>query len=222
MRILVVEDSQALRSSLMIALQESGFAVDGVEDGVRAEGFLRESTYDLVLLDIQLPGLDGLELLRRLRTRGDETPVLLLTARDAVEDRVRGLEVGADDYVTKPFAIEEVLARVRVLCRRGYGRRSPQIEVGDLVLDTVARSVQRGGHELRLTGREYVVLEYLALRVGQVVTRSEIEAHVYDHLASPASNVVDSVIYSLRKKLQVPGSVGRLIHTRRGLGYELT
>ena len=221
MRVLVVEDSTPLRSSVMIALQESGFAVDGAEDGTRAAAFLKRFDYDLVVLDWMLPGMDGMELLRALRARRDATPVLIVTAKDAVDDRVRGLTEGADDYLTKPFALEELLARAHALCRRAYGLASGTIRIADLEIDTSARSVQRGGTSIRLTGREYAVLEYLAHRAGQVVSRSEIEEHVYDRLESPLSNVVDAAIYGLRKKLTVVEGQPTLIHTRRGLGYVL-
>jgi len=167
-----------------------------------------------------LPGLDGLSLLERLRSRGRTTHVLLLTAKDTVQDRVRGLGLGADDYLVKPFAFEELLARVQALCRRSYGQKQTRLVIGDLELDLTRKSVRRAGQSIRLKPREYALLEHLALRRGQVVSRREIESHIYDELVEPMSNVVDSAICSLRKKLHLPGAAP-LIHTRHGLGYVL-
>ena len=176
--------------------------------------------YDVVVLDLMLPGLDGLTVLRRLREQGRGTHVLILTARDAVDDRVRGLREGADDYLVKPFALEELLARVQALCRRSYQRKNPRIEIDDLSIDTGTRTARRRGQPIELTAREFTLLEYLALRQGQVVSRTEIEAHLYPDSAELMSNVVDSAICTLRKKITPPGSAP-LIHTRRGMGYVL-
>jgi DNA-binding response OmpR family regulator len=163
-----------------------------------------------------LPKLDGLGVVRRLREGGRDTHILLLTAKDTIEDRVRGLTSGADDYLVKPFALEELLARVQALCRRGYGEKNPAIRIADLVLNTAARTVKRGKEAIDLLPREYRLLEYLATRSGHVVTRTEIEAHIYDDISAPMSNVVDSAICALRKKIGAD-----LIRTRRGLGYVL-
>jgi DNA-binding response OmpR family regulator len=168
------------------------------------------------VLDVMLPKLDGLTLLRRLRAAGDMTHVLLLTARDTVEDRVEGLRQGADDYLIKPFALAELIERVKVLCRRAYGRKSGSLRLGALELDLSARRLRCHGEEVELTARDWRLLEYLALRHGQVVPRSEIEAHIYDELVAPMSNVVDAAVYSLRRKIGPD-----LIRTRRGLGYVL-
>ncbi|MCX6953931.1 MAG: response regulator transcription factor, partial [Verrucomicrobia bacterium] len=180
MRILVVEDSPRLQRTVGTALRRSGYAVDVAGDG--EEGlFLAESNeYDAIVLDIMLPKRDGLDVLRTLRAHGRATHVLLLTARDSVADRVDGLQAGADDYLVKPFALEELLARVQALCRRAYGKKQPSLTVADLEIDPLARSVRRGGQAVELTAREYLLLEYLARRRGEVVSRGDIEAHIYD------------------------------------------
>ncbi len=219
MRALIVEDYAPLRESVASALGESGLAVDASADGDEGLWYAQSFDYDVIVLDIALPKRDGLAVLRTLRTAGRRTPVLLLTARDTVADRVRGLDCGADDYLVKPFALQELLARVRVLLRRRYAA-DPTIRVDDLEVDTVARGVRRGGERIELTAREYGLLELLALRAGQVVTRTEIEEHVYDFRAAVESNVIDVYIGYLRRKLERPGR-RRLIHTRRGQGYVL-
>ena len=218
MRILVVEDSARLRLTLETALKKSGYVVDTVADG--EEGLWRAEShpYDVIVLDIMLPKRDGLSVLTALRERGQATHVLLLTARDTVDDRVQGLRSGADDYLVKPFALEELLARVQALCRRAYGAKKQRLAIGNLAIDPLARSVRRAGRPVELTPREYLLLEYLAHRPGEVVTRSEIEEHIYDGQVDPMSNVVDSAICSLRKKLNAGGERS-LIHTRRGQGY---
>ena len=221
MRILVVEDYRPLRESLARGLREAGFAVDATGDGEEGFWFADSSDYDVIVLDIMLPSMDGLSILERLRGKQNPTHILLLTAKDTLADRVTGLERGADDYLVKPFAFAELLARIQALVRRKYGTKSPIISVGNLVMDTQARSVRRGRRTLGLTGREYRLLEYLALRRNQVVTREEIWEHLYDCNAEPGSNVIDVYIGVLRKKLEI-GGMARLIHTRRGLGYILT
>ena len=220
MRILLVEDSERLRRSVSTSLKKSGYLTDSTGDGEEGLWLAQSNDYDVVVLDIMLPGLDGLSLLKRLREQGKTTHVLLLTARDTVEDRVRGLKLGADDYLIKPFALEELLARIEALCRRSYGTKQPRLIAGDLEIDTATKEVVRAGQPVRLKPREYLLLEYLARRVGQVVARSEIEAHIYDNEVDPMSNVVDSAICSLRKKLSVANSAP-LILTRHGLGYAL-
>ena len=220
MRVLLVEDSQRLQKSLGKALRMSGYAVDISGDGENGLWLAESNDYDALILDIMLPKLDGLTLLRRLRQKGGQIPILLLTARDTVEDRVNGLQMGADDYLVKPFALKELLARVQVLCRRHYGVRTNHVFLADLEIDLTAHTATRFGQPLDLTAREYLLLEYLALRRGHVVTRSEIETHLYNESADLMSNVVDSAICSLRKKLAEYGETP-LIHTRRGLGYAL-
>jgi len=220
MRVLIVEDSARLQRSLDTALRKSGYAVDSASDGEEALWMAQSNDYDVVILDIMLPKRDGLSVLAELRRKGKDTHVLLLTARDTVADRVQGLRAGADDYLVKPFALEELLARVAALCRRAYGGKRSVIAIADLQIDTLSREVRRAGKPISLTAREYHLIEYLARRKGQVVSRSEIEEHIYDANVDPMSNVVDSAVCSLRKKI---GSTGEatLIHTRRGLGYVL-
>ncbi|HTB62079.1 MAG TPA: response regulator transcription factor [Opitutales bacterium] len=220
MRVLVVEDSSRLQRTLGTALRKSGYAVDLAGDGDEALWLAESHDYDVIIMDIMLPKRDGLAVLGQLRAHGKTTHVLLLTARDTVPDRVRGLRAGADDYLVKPFALEELLARVDSLCRRAYGTKQAVITVSDLEIDTLGRHVRRCHKTVDLTAREYLLLEYLARRLGQVVTRSEIEEHIYDGQVDPMSNVVDSAICSLRKKLGEYGEAP-LIHTRRGLGYVL-
>ncbi|MGH7944611.1 MAG: response regulator transcription factor [Opitutaceae bacterium] len=220
MRLLVVEDSLRLQRTLATALRKTGYAVDVAADGEEGLWLAVAHPYAVIVLDIMLPQRDGLSLLAELRRRGRTTHVLLLTARDTVADRVQGLRTGADDYLIKPFALEELLARVEALCRRAGGTAQNQLQIADLELDTAARSVRRAGQPVQLTAREYALLEYLARRRGHVVTRTEIESQIYDGHVEPMSNVVDSAVCVLRRKL---GAVhdAPLIHTRRGLGYIL-
>ena len=217
MRVLIVEDSSRLQRTLSMALRNSGYAVDVCGDGEEGLWLAASNDYDAVVLDIMLPKRDGLSVLAELRARGQTTHVLLLTARDTVADRVQGLRIGADDYLIKPFALEELLARVDALCRRAYGTKHPRITIADLEIDTGARAVRRAGKPIDLTAREYLLLEYLARRAGQTVTRPEIEEHIYAGEVDLMSNAVDSAICSLRKKL----GGQPIIHTRRGLGYML-
>lgn len=214
MRLLVVEDEGDLARSLDKALREEGFAVDLAFDG--DEGLFKLATiaYDAVMLDLMLPRRDGWSVLGEARRRGLRTPVLILTARDAVEDRVHGLDLGADDYLTKPFALGELVARLRALIRRASGDPAPRLVLGDVAIDTSARRVSRGGTPIELTAREYDIFEILARRRGALVTRSAIYEHLYDDHDDVLSNVVDVHVASLRRKL------GRdLIQTRRGQGY---
>jgi DNA-binding response OmpR family regulator len=219
-RVLLVEDSVRLRRSIETALVKSGYAVDATGDGRDGLSLAESTDYDAVVLDIMLPGLDGLSLLQRLRAVGKSTHILLLTAKDTVQDRVRGLDLGADDYLVKPFALEELLARVAALCRRAYGRKHPRLAIADLELDMTSKEVFRGGRPILLKPREYALLEYLALRQGEIVSRRDIETHLYDARLDTASNVVESAISVLRKQLAQPGAP-TLIHTRHGLGYIL-
>lgn len=221
MRLLVAEDYTPLRTSLVQGLEEAGFAVDATGDGDEALWYAESNEYDVIVLDLMLPGRDGLAILEHLRKEHNPAHVLVLTAKDTVADRVRGLEQGADDYMVKPFAFAELLARIHSLVRRRYDAKSPVIRVGDLRIDTRTRAVHCGDYRFDLTAREYLLLEYLALRLNQVVTRIEIWEHLYDFNAEPNSNVIDVHIGKLRRKLE-EGGRQRLIHTRRGLGYELT
>jgi len=221
MRVLVIEDYEPLRTALVKSLRENHFSVDQSDDG--REGLHRASTgeYDQIVLDLMLPGLDGFEVLTQLRAGGHDTHVLILTARDQVDDRVRGLDLGADDYLVKPFAMKEFLARTRALVRRSYVRKSPLLEIGHLSIDTNDHTVQVDGESVDLTAKEYALLEYLAMRVDQVVSRLDIWEHVYDARSDSTSNVVDVYISYLRKKVEREGHL-RLIHTRRGEGYMLS
>jgi len=221
MRILIVEDSRRLRQTVATAMRRSGYRVDECGDGIEALWKARETPYDAMILDIMLPGMDGLEILEKLRSDGVDSPVLMLTARDSIEDRVNGLRHGADDYLCKPFALEELLARVDVLCRRRHGKRSPLLSVADLTVDTSAKKATRNGRELGLTSREYALLELMTLNAGRVLSREEIERHIYDEHVSPMSNVVDSTVYALRKKMELGAGMRPMIHTRRGQGYVL-
>lgn len=219
MRILLVEDYAPLRLAVVEALRLQGYAVDAAGDGAEGRWYAQGNHYDLIILDIMLPEVDGLSLLRAWRGAGDRTHVLVITARDTLDDRVAGLDGGADDYLVKPFAIPELLARVRALLRRGYETKNPRLIIGDLVIDTNRRQAQRGGRDLGLTPREYALLEYLALRQGALVTRDEIREHLYDFAADPGSNVINVYIGYLRRKLGDEPSP--LLHTQRGQGYVL-
>jgi DNA-binding response OmpR family regulator len=220
MRVLLVEDSKRLRTTVGASLRRTGYAVDAAGDGEEGLWLAESNDYDVIVLDIMLPKLDGLSLLKRLRERGMPTHILLLTAKDTVGDRVHGLRLGADDYLIKPFALDELLARVEALCRRAYGTKQPRLVIADLEIDTTAKEVFRAHQPVSLQPREYLLLEYLARRSGEVVTRSEIEAHIYDGKLDPMSNVVESAISTLRRKIGLHNQAA-LIHTRHGLGYVL-
>lgn len=218
MKVLIVEDSERLRRSLGEGLRRSGFAVDLVADGEEALAFVEHVDYDVVVLDLMLPKIDGLTVLRRLRATKKKASVLILSARDAVESRIEGLDAGADDYLVKPFSFDELLARLRALARRSAAERSPILTFGTLEIDTVAKSVLLSGRPIELTAMEYGLLELLALRRGRVVGREEILSRLYESAFEPTSNVVEAMVYSLRKKIQPPGTAP-VVLTRRGLGY---
>lgn len=222
MRVLFVEDSKHLQKPVGKALKASGYAVDMTSDG--EEGYWMAQTYDfdVLVLDIMLPNMDGLTILEKLREAGDKTPILILSAKDTIDDRVLGLRRGADDYLVKPFAIEELLARVETLSRRRYEKRSSKVFVGDLELDSATKTATRGGQKLDLAPKQFALLEYLMLRQHQVVSRTEIEEHLYDSNAVVMSNVIDSAVSSLRKSITTSPDSKPLIHTRRGHGYILT
>jgi len=220
MRVLLVEDYLPIQKAVAKGLREAGFAVDITGDGEEGLWYATSNDYDVIILDLMLPGLDGLTILKRIRSKGCPAHVLILTARDAVADRVKGLDLGADDYLTKPFAFEELLARVRALARRAYCAKNPTLHVDDLLIETICRRVERGQEEVSLTPREYALLEYLAMRAGQVVSRTEIWEHVYEFNSEADSNVVDVYIGYLRKKIDRPGKP-KLIRTVRGRGYSL-
>lgn len=220
MRILVVEDQPDLNGLLVKQLTAAGYSVDGCLTGPDALAYLAGGEYDAAVLDIMLPGIDGLEVLRRRRAAGDKTPVLLLTARDGIEDRVRGLDNGADDYLVKPFALQELLARLRVLIRRRTDQATDVIAVADLQVDCRGRTAARGGQVIPLSAKEFAVLEYLARHAGTVLSRERISQGVWNYDYEGGSNVVDVYIRYLRKKLD-EGRTPKLIHTVRGAGYVL-
>jgi two-component system copper resistance phosphate regulon response regulator CusR len=220
MAVLVVEDELRVRSFLERGLAEEGLPVRACRDAAEADAALAAGEVDLVLLDWMLPGESGLELLRRWRARADVTPVIMLTARDALEDRVGALDAGADDYVVKPFQFEELLARVRAVLRRAAGRAAPVLSCADLVLDPLSRRVTRGVRAVRLTAREFALLQFLLQHAGEVVSRTRIAAAVWEHDFDTFSNVVEVYIRYLRAKIDAP-SDRPLIHTVRGAGYVL-
>lgn len=221
MRILVVEDEPVAAELLAKGLRENAYAVDVAPDGPSALERALINEYDLIVLDVLLPGLDGMEVCRRLRKRSVAIPVIMLTARGGVEERVAGLDAGADDYLPKPFHFPELLARVRALLRRGPVLGPSVQRVGDLSIDTRSRSVERGGRRIELTAKEYTLLAYLTRRQGQVVTRSDISEHVWDEHFDPTSNVIEVYVQRLRRKID-DGHPQQLIHTRRGAGYVLS
>jgi DNA-binding response OmpR family regulator len=220
MRVLLIEDHKPLVRALRQGLEEEGFAVDIAGDGQEGDFKARTAEYDVVILDVMLPKEDGLSLLQRWRKDGIGTHVIVLTARGSMEDKVKGLDLGADDYMTKPFELEELLARLRALIRRGHQVKSPLIRVHDLEIDTASRTVKRGGKSIHLTPREYALLEFLAFHRGKVTTRSMIWEHLYDDQDENTSNVVDVYIRYLRNKID-KGYEPPLILTRWGEGYML-
>ncbi|QEL64177.1 DNA-binding response regulator [Oryzomicrobium terrae] len=217
MRILVVEDEPKTGDYLKKGLTESGFVVDLARDGREGLHLAEEGGYDLIVLDVMLPGLDGWQVLRRLR-EGQGTPVIFLTARDGLDDRIKGLELGADDYLVKPFAFAELVARIRTLLRRGPLREADQLAIDDLCMDVPARRVTRGGERIHLTPREFALLHLLLRRQGEVLSRSQIASQVWDMNFDSDTNVVDVAIRRLRQKIGDPVP-GRLIHAVRGMGY---
>ena len=218
MRILVVEDGKKVAGFIKKGLEEESYAVDVAYDGEDGLHFGSEGQYDLIILDIMLPKIDGLEILSQLRDQGKDTPILLLTAKDAVDDKVTGLNKGADDYLTKPFAFSELLARVRVLLRRGKAEVKTTLMISDLTLDLVSHKVNRGGDEIELTGKEYGLLEYFMRNQEKVLTRTMIAEHVWDYNFDTFTNVIDVYINHLRKKID-KGRELKLLHTLRGVGY---
>lgn len=221
MRVLVVEDEPEVRDFLLRVLREASWAADGAPDGRQALDALAAREHDLAIVDVGLPDFDGFELCRRLRARGDSIPVLILTARGAVNDRVRGLDAGADDYLAKPFAVNELRARLRALARRPADALDPVLTVADLELDPSSRRARRQGDEIALTAREYALLEYFLRNPRRVVSRAQILAHVWDDNFDPVANAVDVLVGRLRRKIDRPG-MNPLLHTMRGAGYILS
>lgn len=221
MRVLIIEDSAVLRDSLAQGLREAGYAVDVVADGKRGLIHAQTTDYDVIVLDWMLPEMDGLTVLSKMRAKRVDAAVLMLTARDGLDDKVLGLTTGADDYLVKPFAFKELLARVKALGRRRHGERSPIITVGPLTIDSSAKTARVGDRVLSLPPREFALLEYLALRQGKPVPRAELEEHLYDDRSQVFSNAIDAAVYSLRTTLEAAGCPP-LIHTRRKVGYVLS
>lgn len=222
MRILVVEDEQKISTYVRRGLEEQGYAVDAAYNGADALDWAVAAPYDLIILDIMLPKMDGLSVCEELRKSGDATPILMLTARDALDDRVAGLDAGADDYLVKPFAMKELLARVRALTRRlADAPKSPVIRVANLELDTLTHYVKRGEKSIKLTAKEYAVLECLMREPERVLTRTMIAEHVWNYDVFNQSNVVDVYIRNLRRKID-DGFELKLIHTVRGAGYRIS
>lgn len=221
MRVLVVEDEDKIAAFIKKGLEEEGYAVDVVGDGESALDYASSVDYDVIILDIMLPRRDGISVCQKLRERGCNAPILMLTARDAVDDRVRGLDAGADDYLVKPFAFRELVARIRALLRRSRDVISSQLQVGDLVLDTRTRVAQRGGRKIELTAREYALLEFLMRNKNQVLTRAQIAEHVWDYDFFSESNIVDVYIRYLRVKVDADFEP-KLIQTVRGVGYKIS
>ncbi len=218
MKVLVIEDDRTVGQYVKRGLEEHRIHADLVDDGMEGLRLASGGLYDLLVLDLRLPGMTGLEVLRTLRDRGVTTPVLVLTAQDAVDFKVQALRMGADDYVTKPFAFEELLARVEALSRRPKELKSPVLRVADLELDTATREVRRAGRPIELTPKEYAVLEYLMRHTGRVLSRTLITEYAWDYHFDPGTNIVDVVINRLRKKVD-SGQEPKLLHTVRGVGY---
>ncbi|EHI78606.1 hypothetical protein HMPREF9093_01126 [Fusobacterium sp. oral taxon 370 str. F0437] len=220
MRILVVEDEKDLNNIITKHLKKNNFSVDSVFNGEEALEYLNYGTYDLIVLDIMLPKVNGYEVIKKLRENKNETAVLMLTARDSIEDKIKGLDLGADDYLIKPFDFGEFLARIRALIRRKYGNTSNTMEIDDLCIDIAKKTVVRGGKNIELTGKEYEVLEYLIQNKGHVLSRDKIRDSVWDYGYEGESNIIDVLIKNIRKKIDI-GNSKPLIHTKRGLGYVL-
>lgn len=220
MRILLVEDEPRMATVIAKGLREATYAVDIANDGDAALYESSINDYDLIVLDVLLPQRDGFEVCRELRARGNTTPILMLTARAAIDDRITGFDAGADDYLTKPFSFRELLARIRALLRRDSQLRPDIFEIADLIVDSASHSVSRARHEVQLTAKEYALLEYLARRAGQLVSRAEIAAHVWDDSFDPFSNTIEVYMNRLRKKIDGNQAL-KLLHTRRGEGYIL-
>jgi DNA-binding response OmpR family regulator len=220
MRILVIEDNHRLSSSLAANLTHEGYSVDAAYNGQEGQDLAELTPYDLIILDILLPEKDGLQVCRDLRRRRIHTPILLLTARDSVDDRIQGLDCGADDYLVKPFAMGELLARLRALLRRQSPYTNGRLEMGDLVVDPVMHTVEREGRPIDLTPKEFALLEYLLYHPNQVVTRELIEQHIWNYDFECESNVIDVYVRRLRRKIDAPFTV-KLLTTVRGVGYRL-
>ena len=218
MKILLAEDEVDLNNVVTRYLKKNGYSVDSVLDGEEALNYLEYSEYDLVILDIMMPKVDGFEVIKKLRDKGNHTSVLMLTARDSADDKVKGLDLGADDYIVKPFDFNELMARIRAVVRRKYGNSSNKLVIGDLILDTSEKSVTRAGKQIELTGKEYEVLEYLMQSKNRILSRDQIKEHVWDFDYEGDSNIIDVLIKNIRKKIDIEDGK-QIIYTKRGLGY---
>ncbi|WP_394963532.1 response regulator transcription factor [Candidatus Allofournierella excrementigallinarum] len=222
MRILVVEDTKDMNRLIVKALAKAGYSVDGCFDGEEALDYLAGAEYDGIVLDVMMPKMDGHQLLAKLRAQGSDIPVLFLTARDSVADRVEGLDLGADDYLVKPFAFEELLARIRAMTRKHAGSRTDTLTVGDLVLDTRGRTASRAGRDIPLLPKEYAILEHLVRHAGTVLSREQLEDRIWNYEKAGSSNNIDGYMSRLRKKIDADVPEGRrLLHTVRGSGWVL-
>lgn len=220
MRILLAEDERDMNMLITKILKKEGYSVDSCFDGEEASEYLRGADYDAAILDIMMPKKDGYKVVEELRNRGSEIPVIFLTAKDGIQDRVKGLDIGADDYLIKPFDFDELLARIRAMTRRRGAHTSSIIKIGDLEIDTAARSVKRGNRNIELSAREFSILEYFAANKGRVLSREQIESHVWNYEYEGGTNVVDVYISYLRKKIDAAGET-KLIHTVWGTGWTL-
>ena len=218
MKILLAEDEVDLNNVVTRYLKKNGYSVDSVLDGEEALDYLEYSEDDLVILDIMMPKVDGFEVIKKLRDKGNHTSVLMLTARDSADDKVKGLDLGADDYIVKPFDFNELMARIRAVVRRKYGNSSNKLVIGDLILDTSEKSVTRAGKQIELTGKEYEVLEYLMQSKNRILSRDQIKEHVWDFDYEGDSNIIDVLIKNIRKKIDIEDGK-QIIYTKRGLGY---
>ena len=220
MRVLVVEDAKDMNRLIVKTLTRAGYSVDGCYNGEEALDFLAGAEYDAILLDVMMPKMDGYALLEKLRSQGMDTPVLFLTARDAISDRVKGLDLGADDYLVKPFDFDELLARIRAMTRKKAGKRSNVFTLGDLQVDAQSHTVTRGGQEINLLPKEFTILEYMIRNQGTVLSREQLENQIWNYERSGSSNNIDVYISKLRKKIDGEGQ-SRLLHTIRGVGWVL-
>jgi DNA-binding response OmpR family regulator len=218
MKLLIIEDSQNLLRSLGMGLRKLGYALDLVADGAEGLDYARLNNYDVIVLDLMLPSMDGLTILRRLRASGKKTHILILSAKDQVEDRIRGLRLGADDYLVKPFSFDELCARLQTLVRRKYSEKNPEIAIGRFVLNTASRTLSSGGRPLNLTPAEYCLFERLALQRGRVLSKEQLIDAIHDSDSCPGPNVIEVLICTLRKKMGSDGDES-IIKTRRGQGY---
>ena len=218
MKILLAEDEVDLNNVVTRYLKKNGYSVDSVLDGEEALDYLEYGEYDLVILDIMMPKVDGFEVIKKLRNKGNHTSVLMLTARDSADDKVKGLDLGADDYIVKPFDFNELMARIRAVVRRKYGNSSNKLVIGDLILDTSEKSVTRAGKQIELTGKEYEVLEYLMQSKNRILSRDQIKEHVWNFDYEGDSNIIDVLIKNIRKKIDIEDGK-QIIYTKRGLGY---